>query len=39
MADVHDRLISEYGEGFEEIEQEYCSVHQLNIYSEGRNTI
>ena len=34
MQDVHDRLISEYGEAFEKIEQEYCSVHRLNVYSD-----
>ena len=34
MEEVRDRLILEYGEGFEEIEQEYASVHQLNIYSD-----
>ena len=39
MQEVRQRLTLEYGEGFEEIEQEYCSVHQLNIYSEGRHTI
>ena len=33
IKEVRDRLILEYGERFEEIEQEYTSVHQLDIYS------
>ena len=39
MQEVRERLTLEYGEGFEEMEQEYCAVHQLNIYSDGRNKI
>ena len=34
MQEVRGRIISEYGEGFEEIEQRYTSLHQLDVYSD-----
>jgi hypothetical protein len=33
MREVYHRVVSEYGEGFEGIEQEYGETHRLEVYS------
>ena len=38
MQEVRQRLTLEFGKGFEKIEQEYYSVYQLDVYSEGSRT-